>query len=73
MEASSETTSSCALAYNHARGLSARVARHLLAHHAAALAATFFIDRRRRKAEGAEPTDAGAEPAIPSGGTGSDE
>ena len=40
----------------------------------AALAAIYFVDRRRRRgAEAAEPADASSEAAIPSGAAGSDE
>ena len=67
----------CALAYNVATTLAGFPLASLVISSlitSAALAAIFFIDRRKtRRAEGAEPTDVKAEPAIPSSTAGSDE
>ena len=67
----------CALAYNVATTLAGFPLASLVISSlitSAALAAIFFIDRRKtRRAEGAESTDVKAEPAIPSSTAGSDE
>ena len=67
----------CALAYNVATTLSGFPLASLVISSlitSAALAAIYFVDRkRRRKAEGAEPADVSTEPAVPSGTAGSDE
>ena len=67
----------CALAYNVATTLSGFPLASLVISSlitSAALAAIYFVDRRRRRgAETAEPADASSEPAIPSSTAGSDE
>ena len=68
----------CALAYNVATTLSGYPLASLVISSlvtSAALAAIYFVDRRRRRrgAETAEPVDVGAEPALPSSTTGSDD
>ena len=67
----------CTLAYNVATTLSGFPLASLLISGfitSALLAAIYFVDRRRRRAaEGAEPTDVSAEPAVRPGSAGSDE
>ena len=67
----------CTLAYNVATTLAGYPLASLLISGfitSALLAAIYFVDRRRRRAaEGAEPTDVSAEPAVRPGSAGSDE
>ena len=67
----------CALAYKVATTLSGFPLASLVISSlitSAALAAIYFVDRRRRRpAEGAAPTDLSAEPAVHSSSAGSDE
>ena len=67
----------CTLAYNVATTLSGFPIASLVISSlitSAALAAIYFVDRRRRRAaEGGEPTEVTAEPAVPSSPAGSDE
>jgi membrane-associated protein len=67
----------CALAYNVATTLSGFPLASLIISGlitSAALAAIFFVDRRRRRGtEAAEPADVSSDPAIPSSIAGSDE